>query len=75
MNKRYYLDLREVPVEEKKKPEIKTTKPLSLEMFLLAVIASIILFPNMWKELTSGDKKWRANSYDINITNENSTGF
>lgn len=71
MNKRYYLDIREVPVQEKKKPEIKTTKPLSLEMFLLAVIASIILFPNMWQE-------WRANSYDINspsITNENSTGF
>lgn len=71
MNKRYHLDIREVPIQEKKKPEIKTTKPFSLEMFLLAVIASIILFPNMWKELS-------ANSYDItlpHITNENSTGF
>lgn len=60
MNKRYCIDVKEVPIKDiKKKKEISTTKPFSIEMFILAVIVSIFLFPNMWKE-------WKANNSKIN---------
>lgn len=56
MNKRYCIDVKEVPIENKKKKETSTTKPFSIEMFILAVIVSIFLFPDMWRE-------WKTNNY------------
>lgn len=64
MNKRYCIDVKEVPTEHKKKKEISTTQPFSIEMFMLAVIVSIFLFPNMWKE-------WKTNNYEINYPSTN----
>lgn len=59
MNKKYCISVKEIPSQDiKKKREITTTQPFSFEMFMLAVIVSIFLFPNMWKE-------WGINNYNI----------
>jgi hypothetical protein len=65
MNKKYRIDIREVPVKEKKK-ETSTTQPFSFKMFILAVIVSIFLFPNMWWKSTLGDNEGRINNYKTN---------
>ena len=59
MNKRFCIDVKEVPIKNKKKKETAIIKPFSFEMFILAVIVSIFLFPNMWRE-------WRINNYKMN---------
>ena len=58
MNKRYCIDVKEVLIENKKKKvTTNTTKPFSIEMFILAVIVSIFLFPDMWRELRTNNYK------------------
>lgn len=60
MNKRYCIDIKEVPVEDKKKKETSPLKPFSIKMFILTVIVSLFLFPNMWREW--GMKNYRFDS-------------